>query len=29
MQLVGDLGKDLALLAVGRDLHHLLKQRGE
>ena len=29
MQLVGDLGKDLALLAVGRDLHHLLKQQGE
>jgi len=29
MQLVGDLGKDLALLAIGRDLHHLLKQQGE
>ncbi|MGB3436842.1 amidase [Achromobacter sp.] len=29
MQLVGDLGEDLALLAVGRKLHHLLKQQGE
>ncbi|HEY9274498.1 amidase [Achromobacter sp.] len=29
MQLVGNLGEDLALLAVGRKLHHLLKQQGE
>jgi len=29
MQLVGDLGEDQALLAMGRKLHHLLKQQGE
>ncbi|SSW66099.1 amidase [Achromobacter agilis] len=29
MQLVGNLGEDLALLAAGRKLHHLLKQQGE